>query len=349
MIDQYSIGRFNLVLDDIVDKSKIEIANRFNHLSENIPPTTLDKVSMNSVTITSRRNSPFSFSNSLDETSRVNSSSSRHADDGGFFTEFFPQQIIPSTSSASNQSKHKLENPSRPTSISSRKSSIDSLSRGTSNHSIILDKTLNRSKSQTDNHSRRRSSLLSSLLSVAIASPSSEPDFTNSKIKPLATSSRKNSSSSTSTAKSSASPRSTRKSSLLISENSSAKSKIAPSPKPIIKTSSTPPSIETINTIVAEDERVILSPDNNQYFRGSMSSLEDENPSDVHILQTLNDLSKPNSMKFTGGETNTINNNLSAKKQTPHQQITTPDDSSKFRKLEFSLGDGLKWQEASAE
>jgi hypothetical protein len=54
-------------------------------------------------------------------------------------------------------------------------------------------------------------------------------------------------------------------------------------------------------------------------------------------------------MKFTGGETNTTNNNLSAKKQIPHQQITTPDDSSKFRKLEFSLGDGLKWQEASAE
>ncbi|CAF4464974.1 unnamed protein product, partial [Adineta steineri] len=65
------------------------------------------------------------------------------------------------------------------------------------------------------------------------------------------------------------------------------------------------------------------------------------------MLPTVNNLSKPNSVKpFTRNKTKAVNNLSTRKKPQSHRQIPDFDDS-KFNKLEFSLGDGLKWQEAS--
>ncbi|CAF0943173.1 unnamed protein product [Adineta steineri] len=443
VMDQYSIARFNLALDDIVDKSKLEIANQLNRLTENSHSAITDKdhhsstniVSMDSVTTISRRNSPFSFSNSFNKSQRLNSSSSRHTDDDEFFTEVEPQPKSPSPILPLLDLNNSTSN----------KSFIENLSHTTSNHSIILDETQHGSKSQNDNHSRPRSSLFSSSLSIQI--PPSESDLMNTKMEPLATSSRKNSStskknslpivrsdrrrsllqaipkisssagtsrsssstesstktpsptvrsdrhrslfqsipkisssssssarsrssSSTKSSTKTASPtvRSDRHRSLFqaipkisSSSSSSAKSmtKIAsptvrsassPSPRPIPKHTLSPKSTihnaSSSTTMMVENKKSTLPSDNNKYVQ---KSIENNNSSNVHMLPTVNNLSKANSVKpFNRNKTKTVNNLSTRKKPQTHRQIPDFDDS-KFNKLEFSLGDGLKWQEASIE
>ncbi|CAF1152613.1 unnamed protein product [Adineta steineri] len=478
VIDQYSIARFNLALDDIVDKSKLEIANQLNRLTENSHLAITDKdhrsstniVSMDSVTTISRQNSPFSFSNSLNKSQRLNSSSSRHTDDDEFFTEVEPQQ--------------KRSSPILPlldlNGSTPNKSFIENLSRTTSNPSIMLDETQHGSKSQNDNHSRPRSSLFSSSLSIQI--PPSESDLMNTKMEPLATSSRKNSStskknslpivrsdrrrsllqaipkisSSAGTSRSSSSTESSTKtasptvrsdrhhslfqaipkisssssstrssssstktasptvrsdrhrslfqaipkissSSSSSTRSSSSSTKIAsptvrsdrrrslfqaipkisssarsrsssstklmtkiasptvrsessPPPRPISKRTLSPkPTIHnstSSTTMMMENKKSTLPSDNNKYVP---KSIENNNSSNVHMLPTVNNLPKPNSVKpFTRNNTKTVNNLSTRNKPQSHRQIPDFDDS-KFNKLEFSLGDGLKWQEASIE
>jgi hypothetical protein len=306
---------------------------------------------MNSTMATPRRNSPFSFTNSLYRLSRINSASSRDTGDGGFFTDVLPRQIIPSPPpppailecSTSNEWKHALENQSTEQDqtirnlVSLRKLSFRSLSRTSSKNSVTREEIHHRSKSQIDNNSRPGSSLSSASLPVSIAS--SKADFNNSKVQSSAASSRKSSSSTTSTNQNLSSSTSTLKnSSSSTSTTKPTGTNSSPQPEPIIP-------------IKTEDKKIISLCDPNECHQKSTNSLKDKSSSNVHASESANDLTESNLITFIAREENITQNALPAKKRTRRRrrQTTNSDDSSKFRKLEFSVGDGLKWQETSME
>ncbi|CAF0949867.1 unnamed protein product [Adineta ricciae] len=352
VIDEYSIARFNSVLDDIVDKTKLELANRMNRLSESVLSVKSDKehsftrlIPMDPIVKPTKRDSPFSFSNSLKNTNRIHSASSRNAGDDAFFTDVLPQQVIPSPSHpplilecSSSNKWHEEE-----TRI---------LSASSSNHSILLDETPQQSTSQLDNQGQQNSSALSTSLHIALASL--ETDLLNPNMEPLATSSRinssvshkspplaaptrkssisalrdpsplpvaRNSSSSKSTSKSSSPSPSTPKS------NRSVSSKSLPSSEPVIE------RFPSSTTISANEQRTLSS--NKIHENASKPT----NSSNVPISSTV-----------VRNEKHVVQN-LPPKKTLPHppRQITASDDSSKYRKLEFSLHTGVKWEEASIE
>jgi len=359
-IDQNTIAQV-----DLFDESKIESAYRLNYPLENIPRITSAKdqtsthaFCINSTTTTPRRNSPFSFSNSLYKLSRINSSSSRDTADGGFFTDVLPRQAIPSPipppplpppileCSTSNEWKHALEDQSTEPDqkilnlVSLRNVSIRSLSRPSSKHSITREQIHHRSRSQIDNNNNSRPGSSLSSASLPISITSSKADFNNSKMHSSAASSRKSSSSSTSTLKNSSSltPK---------SPNSAAKTtKTSPSSISTKKNSSSQP--QPIIPIITEIQKEISSCDSNQSHQVSMNSLRDKSLSNVDASENSNDLIKP----ILKREENITENDLPAKKRTRHRvrhHTTASNDSSTLRKLEFSVGDGLKWQEASVE
>ncbi|UJR37032.1 hypothetical protein I4U23_029738 [Adineta vaga] len=378
VVDEYSIARFNLVLDDIVDRTKLELANQMNRLSETVLSIKSDKehsftrlVPIESIATTMKRDSPFSFSHSLNKNNRIHSASSRNAADDAFFTDVLLQQVIPSPISpplileCSSSKKwqhdgenHAIEQREQERRVVSRQSSIHTLSLTDSSHSIILDETPQHTVSQMNNRSQQDSSLLSSSLHIDLTS--SDADLLNPNMEPLATSSRKNSAvlhkslapiptrkSSTSTvkvsspipiARNSSSSNLTSKASSPVpatpKSNRSLSSKSLSSPEPIVNTSS------STTTISANDENVI-SPDNHHLSI---------NPSNVHISSTIDHVSKPISKPSIVQSETVVVNKLLPKKSVPRLRQPTPsDDLSKFRKLEFSLHKGLKWEEASAE
>jgi hypothetical protein len=326
---------------------------------------------MNSARTVSGHNSPFSFSFALNKTSRLNSASSRDTGDGGFFTEVLPRQIVPSPippppileCSTSNEWKHTLEDQTteqlqtRPDVIPLRKSSVGHISRPSSKHSVTLEQIHQPAKSQTVNKSRPSSSLSSSSLPVSVTS--SKPDFVDSKIQSSATSSRENSSSSTSTIKNSSSTTSTtedssssastlKNSSTSTSKDSSSSATSTPKNVPPIKNSS--PEPEPTASITIEEKKVTPPPDDNQCLHQSMNSLKEKSSSDVDTSQNPNNSSKSSPTTTLIRDENMIVNDKPVKKRTHRRrQTTTSNESSKFRKLGFSIGDGLKWQEVSME
>ncbi|CAF1444052.1 unnamed protein product [Adineta ricciae] len=360
VIDEYSIARFNSVLDDIVDKTKLELANRMNRLSESVLSVKSDKehsftrlIPMEPIVKPTRRDSPFSFSNSLKNTNRIHSASSRNAGDDAFFTDVLPQQVIPSPShpplilECSSSNKWHDEQPDEQHEEETR-----ILSASSSNHSILLDETPQQSTSQLDNQGQQNSSSLSTSLHIALASL--ETDLLNPNMEPLATSSRinssvshkspplaaparkssvstlrdpsplpvvRNSSSSKSTSKSSSPSPSTPKS------NRSVSSKSLPSSEPVIE------RFPSSTTISANEERTLSS-----------------NKIHENTSKPTNSSSVPISSTVARNEKHIVQN-LPPKKTLPHppRQTTASDDSSKYRKLEFSLHTGVKWEEASIE
>jgi len=363
---------------------------------------------MNSeMAIPPHRHSPFSFTNSLYKTSRIDSASSRDTGDGGFFTDILPRRTIPSPiplpplplpppileCSTSNEWKHTLEDQpieqdqviSNP--ISLRKSSSKSLSRVSSKDSITHKEIRHRSKSQIDNNSRPDSSLSSASLPVSMTS--SKPGFNNSEDQSPATLSRKTSSSnikkfasspsalknsssstmkktssSTSKTTSTATPEKTSSSATETSptatteKTSSSTTKTSPTVttektsssesivKPTIKSSS--PQPEPIVPIITEDKKETLPSDPDECLQESMNSLKDKSSSNVDASESVYDLLQSNLTTFLTREGNITENDLPSKKRI-RRQTTNSDELSKYRKLEFSVGDGLKWQEASTE
>ncbi len=369
------------------------------------------------------RHSPFSFTNSLYKTSRIDSASSRDTGDGGFFTDILPRRTIPSPiplpplplpppileCSTSNEWKHTLEDQpieqdqviSNP--ISLRKSSSKSLSRVSSKDSITHKEIRHRSKSQIDNNSRPDSSLSSASLPVSMTS--SKPGFNNSEDQSPATLSRKTSSSnikkfasspsalknsssstmkktSSSTSKTTSTARSEKASSsatetsptattektsssttktsptVTTEKTSSSTTKTSPTAttektsssesivKPTIKSSS--PQPEPIVPIITEDKKETLPSDPDECLQESMNSLKDKSSSNVDASESVYDLLQSNLTTFLTREGNITENDLPSKKRI-RRQTTNSDELSKYRKLEFSVGDGLKWQEASTE
>lgn len=181
-IDQQSVSQFDSALNDLLDENKIELASRSDTSTETIRPPTAEisrlelNKSVNSPTPTSRRGSPFTFTNS---SRKVDSSTSVDTGDGGFFTDVKPKK--PATSPVPPPPVIERSNTPRtarsirssteqrsviPNLVSLRQASIESLTRAPPKRSIALD---------LDDHSRPGSSLSSSSLPVSITS--SKPDF----------------------------------------------------------------------------------------------------------------------------------------------------------------------------
>ena len=342
-----------------------------NHSSENILPMISERDESSFCLNSTRtcRNSPFSFSFALAKTSRMNSASSRDTGDGGFFTDFLPRQIISSPVPPppppvleclpSNEWKQTSENQPRPASIPLRKLSVDHISRPSSKHGVILEPIIHhRSKSQTDNNSRPGSSLSSSSLPVSITSSKADA-FNDSKIESSATSSSsttKTSSATTPTTEDSSSSTSTLKN----SSTSTSTTKSSSSATSTTKTSSSstptnsPPQPETAAPTIIEDKKVTTPNDNNECLPESTDSLKEKSSSNIDTPQNSNNSLKSNSTTCLVRDENIIDNDILLKKKVRRRrrrrrETTTSDEQSKFRKLGFSVGDGLKWQETSTE
>ncbi|CAF3794429.1 unnamed protein product [Rotaria sordida] len=346
VINENSIVQSDLAVDNLFDESKIELDNRLYHQSsidssiksENCQYST-HVFCANSSTTISRRNSPFSFTNSTNKINRTNSLSSIDTndddddDDDGFFTDILPRQTISSARilqcSKSNEwtstSENELieHNRTISKSVSIHKSSIENLVCTSSKDSRKLDETYYQSTTEFDTTSRSGSSLSSTSLPVSITS--SKTDFINRKIESSATSSRKSSSSST----------------------------FSSSSTSITTTKTSSPQPKTTTSSIVENTKITSSynnnNNNNKSPQESINSLKDRSLSNVNTQQSPNDLLKLNLITNPiENEHITVNDSL-IKERTSHHQTTTSDESSKFRKLEFSMEDGLKWHEASAE
>ncbi|CAM2713917.1 unnamed protein product [Rotaria socialis] len=119
------------------------------------------------------------------------------------------------------------------------------------------------------------------------------------------------------------------------------------SSKPTINHSSL--ELETIPSKTAENLKVPLPLNNDTSIQDPIISLNDHHSSPVGTQQDLNDLVKPNSTRSQTADEIINENHSPMKEKNPHRQLTHSEELSKFRKLEFSMEDGLKWQAASGE
>ncbi|CAM4953660.1 unnamed protein product [Rotaria socialis] len=119
------------------------------------------------------------------------------------------------------------------------------------------------------------------------------------------------------------------------------------SSKPTINHSSL--ELETIPSKTAENLKVPLPLNNDTSIQDPIISLNDHHSSPVGTQQDLNDLVKPNSIRSQTADEIINENHSPMKEKNPHRQLTHSEELSKFRKLEFSMEDGLKWQAASGE
>jgi hypothetical protein len=175
-IDAQAVEQFDLALHDLLDETKIELANRSDNPPEPIRPPIEEmrllerEKPIQTPMSTPRRSSPFTFANT---SRKVESSSSI---DGGFFTDVMsrkvptPPVIERAVSNRSIRSSIE-QRPAIPNLVSLRKASIESLSRAPPKRSINLEET----HTQVDDQSRPSSSLSSASLPVSITS--SKPDY----------------------------------------------------------------------------------------------------------------------------------------------------------------------------
>ncbi|CAF3415638.1 unnamed protein product [Rotaria socialis] len=380
IVDHYPVAHFDSSLNDLSYESKIESSNHFNQLSkpdspirtEKDPTPTTDRLPINTSKNTQRRNSPFSFTNRTSDLHGGNSSSSIGTNDDCFFTDMLPRQknsshriLSPSKSNHEqadiSENQTTINSPSIPT-----KSPITSAVRRDSKHSIKIEQSPCQSKSATSRPASSSSS--SSSTSLPISVMSSKSDFIYPNSQSSAKSSRKSSSSSISTTKSS-SPAKTKMSSSTTTNRSSsittkassstttlASTKSSPVGSPSNNRSSSKPTInhsslelETIPSKTAENSKVPLPLNNDSSIQDPIISLNDHHSSPVGTQQDLNDLVKPNSTRSQTADEIINENHSPMKEKNPHRQLTHSEELSKFRKLEFSMEDGLKWQAASGE
>ncbi|CAF2104961.1 unnamed protein product [Rotaria magnacalcarata] len=369
IVDHYPVAHFDSSLNDLSFESKIESSNHFNQLSkpdspirtEKEPTPTTYHPPINSSKTAQRRNSPFSFTNPTNDLNGGNSSSSIDTNDDCFFTDMLPRQKNSShrihSSSKSNheqadisESQTTINSPSIPT-----KSPITSAVRRDSKHSIKIEQSPYQSKSET---SRPASS--SSSTSLPISVMSSKSDFIYPNSQSSARSSRKSSSSSISTSSSSSikttkssSPAKTKMSS---STTTLASTKSSPLGSTSNNRSSSKPTInhsllelETAPSKTAENSKVPLPLNSDTSIQEPIVSPKDHHSSPVDTQQDLNDLVNPDSIRSQTADEIINENHSPMKEKNHHRQLTHSEELSKFRKLEFSMEDGLKWQAASGE
>ena len=396
VIDRNALVQFDSALDELFDETKIELAYQLDSAKDQPSGRVFDN---NSNTVTPRRHSPFSFSNSLYKMSRINSASSRDTGEGGFFTDVSTRHPIPVTPppvlqpailecSTSNEWKNTSETqPAESNPIPLPKLSIPSLVRSASKHSIKQEEINPKPKSPVENDSRPGSSLSSSSLPISVTS--SKPGFGNAKAQSSSTTSSRKSSSSTignssassSTAKNTTSTtaKDTSSSSTTLKDISSSSTTTAKdtssssSSSSEMKTSSAPTTTSnetttsatstttttnnsftktpkpTLEPTVTKNEKDIASssaPD--EYHQESTNSLNDKKSYQAQMSEETNESSEAAPTNFLTRGANITEKDLPIKKKV-RRPIPTNDEPSQHRKLEFSIGDGLKWQEASME
>ena len=331
-IDQHSVTQFDSALEDLLDETKIELANRSDNPPETIRPSTMDIPSsekkeqpVSSPTPTPRRNSPFNFMNS---SRKIESSTSIDTVDGGFFTDVIPRKVptspapapppIIERSSSSRSIRASTEKRSViPNLISLRKASIESLSRAPPKRSITLEETHH----QIEDHSRPGSSLSSSSLPVSITS--SKPDFItrpsierHPKVLPQ--------------------PGTTKKFRVEFSKRS-------PPPPPVPSMVIEGKKVTSArNSARDSDERL------QQSTRSKISSGVQKSQNTLKASSTSSMTSITRDENILRDESLTITDvpvNRSA-----HRRSTNIErEPTKSRKIEFSVRDGVKWQNASSE
>lgn len=321
-----------------------------------------DQPTINSSMTTPRGHSPFSFSNPMYKTSRMNSISSMDAGEGGFFTDFTPRKTIPTPPpppppilecSTSNEWKHVFENhTSQSNHILLPKLSIPSLSRPSSKPTVPAQPEIaHRPQTPINNESRPSSSLSSGSLPLSITS--SKSDFDPSKSDSSTTPSRKSSSS---TVHNTTSVTSTEKNSSSTTKESLSKTSTEPT-----STSKDTSSISTTTTTTtattdsttSEKETTIINEEKAPSRSDADQSLEESmNSSKAQVLEITTEPDKPVPSEYLTRETNITEKDLPTEKKShrrTRRQPPTNNEPSQHRKLEFSIGDGLKWQEASLE
>ncbi|CAF3499537.1 unnamed protein product [Rotaria sp. Silwood1] len=357
-IDQHSINQFDSALNDLLDETKIELASRSNSSIETKrPPTaTIIPISARSEkdksintptqtptltpTPTPRRNSPFHFTNL---SRKIDSSSSLDTGEGGFFTDVTPRKVSkPPTpppvvpQSPSNEWKQLLKNRSARSSIeqrpvipnlmSLRKASIGSLTRAPPKRSITIDEAHH----QMDDQSRPPSSLSSASLPVSITS--SKPDF-------------------------------------ITRPSIERHPKVIPQPQPPPPTTTTKKfrveypkktSATTVVPMVIEGKKVRSAKnsarDNDEYLQQSMNSTKNKiTSSSVQKSQSLLKTSSTSSMTTITRDDNVLKDesmtitDLPLNKSMNRRSTNIDREPTRSRKIEFSVRDGVKWNQTSSE
>ncbi|CAF4649970.1 unnamed protein product [Rotaria sp. Silwood1] len=359
-IDQHSINQFDSALNDLLDETKIELASRSNSSIETKrPPTaTIIPISARSEkdksvntptqtptltpTPTPRRNSPFHFTNL---SRKIDSSSSLDTGEGGFFTDVTPRKVSkPPTpppvvpQSPSNEWKQLLKNRSARSSIeqrpvipnlmSLRKASIGSLTRAPPKRSITIDEAHH----QMDDQSRPPSSLSSASLPVSITS--SKPDF-------------------------------------ITRPSIERHPKVIPQPQPPPPPPTTTTkkfrveypkktSATTVVPMVIEGKKVRSAKnsarDNDEYLQQSMNSTKNKiTSSSVQKSQSLLKTSSTSSMTTITRDDNVLKDesmtitDLPLNKSMNRRSTNIDREPTRSRKIEFSVRDGVKWNQTSSE
>jgi hypothetical protein len=343
-IDQESVAQFDLALNDLLDETKIEYASRLDHPIETsrpstgkIPPisTRSEKEnSVNSSTITPRQNSLFNLS---DSPRKGDSSSSL---DAGFFTDVKPRKVVTSPapppivqrslSSSSNDWNQLLTNlsarssveqrPVIPNLMSLRKTSIGRLSPSPPKRSIALEETHH----QMDESSRPGSSVSSASLPVSIIS--SKPDLIS---RPLIE----------------------RYPKVIPQPSTTTKKFRVEFPK-----KSAPPRIPPM---VIEGKKVTSARnsarDSDEHLQQSVNSTTSKISSGVQKSQNLAKISSTTSMTSITRDDNILKDesltitDMPANKSIHRRSTNIDRKPTKSRAMEFTVRDGVKWQQASSE
>lgn len=372
IIVHYPVAHFDSSLNDLSYESKIVSNNHFNETSESSSsieseqPELIDsQVPENSPIITQRRPSPFSFTYGSNELHRVNSSSSIDTNDDCFFTDVSPQKtsITPRSVTKSNlnandyrlESQRDKQNQIRKNSISKVQPTVKSIQRRNSKQFPKRNKSIDQSKNET-NRSESSSTSVSLPVSIEISSKSEFNHRTSQGSTTTSSSSRKSSSSSISTSSSESIQTTT------TSNSSSAKRKTSSSSRPQSTTSTatinssstaTPTSNRLSSSTSTPSNAASSTKTNSSPIPESTPSITRENstPKSPIINHEFIQESTKSLNDKSLSKLDTINNeNYSmVKEKIRHRRVSTNEDISKFRKLEFSMEDGLKWQAASAE
>ncbi|CAF4499664.1 unnamed protein product [Rotaria socialis] len=276
----------------------------------------------------------------------------------------------PIRSAVRRDSKHSIkieQSPCQSKSATSRPASSSSSSSSTSLPISVMssksDFIYPNSQSSAKSSRKSSSSSISTTKSSSPAKtkmPSSTTTKSSSPAKTKMPSSTTTKSSSPAKTKMSSSTTTNRSSSITTKASSStttlASTKSSPVGSPSNNRSSSKPTInhsslelETIPSKTAENLKVPLPLNNDTSIQDPIISLNDHHSSPVGTQQDLNDLVKPNSIRSQTADEIINENHSPMKEKNPHRQLTHSEELSKFRKLEFSMEDGLKWQAASGE
>ena len=333
-IDPQSVAQFDSALQDLLDETKIELANRSDNPPEPIRPPIQEmrllerEKPIQTPMSTPRRDSPFTFTNS---SRKVESSSSI---DGGFFTDVMSRKVPtptppappptePIVSSRSIRSSTE-QRPAIPNLVSLRKASIESLSRAPPKRSVNIEET----HTQVDDPSRPSSSLSSASLPVSITS--SKPDYIT---RPSLERHPKIAPQTTTTAPTAA--------------TTTKKFRVEFPKKP------SPPPPVLAPSMLIEGKKVTSARNSardidDRLARSKISSGVQKSHSTLKASATSSMTSITRDDYISKDESLTIND-IPVNKSAHRRSANAERVPTKARKMEFSVKDGMKWQNTSAE